>query len=493
MFLHVRMRFAATLAFILCCGPTFANAVDDANNILVELNPLTAEISSLIGQAKDAGNTVLQQRLEQFNGIIQLAIDRANEVVKMRVQDIDKRITAQMRALNSYVATDIMQMQAVAHASLKQADAILSKNSDRFTGGIGNAICSVDFLTTLPVLQVPNTGITTYAQQGSITRLFVPGSCLAKGDVPPKATLIVPGDKSGRPIELPTVASLGLLTIDIPNKFIPLVLEPTNFVLHLSFVKGQRLWVLWNLYSEQDIPIHICGEVPILHARFVAKSSGKAVERKTVHHPDMPFEKGGIYWDHLTSNKGSNNTKKDYKVPDASPEAGWDIDRSPNDYGLTYANIGSAAHWEITKPSPGVVRLYTDGSDGDAFLNGSVSVKLIRYLSKKPCVPGIEWDQPLPYGPKSEIDISQHVTQSIGDDCEAARSVAAPTTEIQVTVMDQAGHAYGSRYLRPNVPSDFIGDEVEITMDENGHVALEATPSCKQQALPREEPGRGAI
>src|SRR5579859_2943706 len=103
------VRSTLVVVGLLISTPAAATALDDANDILTKLNPVSGAVSSLIGQARDAGNTVLQQRLEQFNGILQLAIDRANEVVKMRAQDIDERITKQMRQLNTYVATDPMQ------------------------------------------------------------------------------------------------------------------------------------------------------------------------------------------------------------------------------------------------------------------------------------------------------------------------------------------------------------------------------------------------
>ena len=61
--------------------PCHAGTVlDDVNDTITKLNPISGAVGSLIGQAEVQGNTILQQRLEQLSGMIQASIERARSV-----------------------------------------------------------------------------------------------------------------------------------------------------------------------------------------------------------------------------------------------------------------------------------------------------------------------------------------------------------------------------------------------------------------------------
>jgi len=72
-------------------GTPSSNPIDDAKNLIGLLNPLSLALGPLIDKAAAAGDSVLQQRLEQLNGIIQLSLFTLNQIVQQRVEDIDQK------------------------------------------------------------------------------------------------------------------------------------------------------------------------------------------------------------------------------------------------------------------------------------------------------------------------------------------------------------------------------------------------------------------
>ena len=485
-------RIGVVLCLIACLlGPMNqdcdATVLDDVNDTLLKLNPLTAGISGLIGQAKDAGNTVLQQRLEQLNGIIQLAIQQLNEAAKQRIADLDEKVTKQIAQLNAYVSNNLLQFDYLLHHNLQEADAFMAQRIDQFTYGVANAICSIAFLKTTPTLRTGETGVTTFKQVGDVTYLYLPGSCLAKYDDAPEAYLT--GDNIAtsftnfwKGIKLDHVnASSALIQIQIPNKLLPDSSHPSEFVVHLKLATGKTLG--FSTYSDQAVPLHICGRVPKLTAHLKIDAIGKTHVRTTAPYPPShPGMLNGLA--HSSTPGGNGNNTVNLEIP-PSPLEGWDVDMAPPDFGLVYSINARNNHWDLGRLPNHALHLYTDGSEGDAWLNVAVNVKVIKTVPKDPCTsPPVEQDFPLQYGVMNAIDIHDAVRNAIGTDCEEARNELTPGVHFRVEIFDTARHSYGSDFLKPNVPSEFHRGSVKITLDNENHLTTTAAPVCDSTPVP---------
>lgn len=490
------MRRFATFVCLFAClwGPMTqdcqATVLDDVNDTLTKLNPISGAVSSLIGQAKDAGNTVLQQRLEQLNGIIQLAIQQLNEAAKERIADLDEKTTKQIAQLNTYVQNNLLQFDYLVHHNLADADTFLAARINQFNEGVANTICSISLLKTSPILRTGDTGITTFKQVGEYTTLYIPGSCLAKYSSAPDAYLT--GDTIAESwknwwsgIKLDNVnASSALIQVRVPNTLLTNTPAPSEFVLHFKLSMGSFLG--FPSYSDQAVPLHICGVVPKLTAHLRADASGKAHNRKTVPYPSSTpgiIVNNGISLAHSSTPGGNGNDPVDFPVP-GSPEAGWDVDMTPPDYGLVWAINAQRGHVAYNRLPNHGLHIYTDGSEGDAWLNVALSVKLIQTVSKDPCTTPVDWDVPLAYGPMNAIDIHDKIQLAIGPDCEEARNEMIPAVHMRVEIFDASHRSYGSDFLKQNVPAEFLHGTLKITMDNENHLTTAASPYCDSSPVP---------
>jgi hypothetical protein len=490
------MRCFVTFVCLFAClfGPMTqdcqATVLDDVQDTLTKLNPISGAVSSLIGQAKDAGNSVLQQRLEQLNGIIQLAIQQLNEAAKERIADLDEKTTKQIAQLNAYVTNNLLQFDYLVHHNLVDADSFLSQRINQFNEGVANTICSISLLKTSPILRTGDTGITTFKQYGQYTSLYLPGSCLAKYSSAPEAYLT--GDSIAgtwtnlwRGIKLDKVnASSALIQVRLPNNLLPNTSEAAEFVIHLKLETGSFLGI--STYSNQAVPLHICGRIPRLTAHFRADAIGKAHLRKTVPYPTSHpgiIVNNGISLAHSSTPSGNGNDPVDFEVP-PSPEQGWSVDMSAPDYGLVYARNAEHGHWDMSRLPNHGLHIYTDGSEGDAWLNVALSVKLIQTIAKDPCAPAVEWDDRIAYGPMNAIDIHDRIQQAIGPECEEARSEITPVVHTRVEIFDSSHRSYGSDFLKPNVPSEFLHGTLKITIDNDNHLTTAASPFCDSSPVP---------
>jgi hypothetical protein len=151
---------------------------------------------------------------------------------------------------------------------------------------------------------------------------------------------------------------------------------------------------------------------------------------------------------------------------------------------LVWSIKDKRGHGDSKRLDNHALQLSTDGSEGDAWLNAEVLVKLIQVVPKSPCEDPVQWDQAIGYRSSGVSDIHDKVTQAIGKECEEARKELGPAVHIRAEVDDVTGRSYGSAFLTPNVPAEFKQGSIKIIMDDDYHVTTEATPICDTGELP---------
>ncbi len=486
-------RFLALVCLFACLvGPVAQDCqagtvLDDVNDTLTKLNPISGAISSLIGQAAGAGNTILQERLEQLNGIIQLAIQQLNEAAKERIDQLDEKTTKQLGQLNRYVQENLLQFDYLVNHNLQDADTFLAGRINQFNEGVANTICSVSLLKTTPLLRVGETGITTYKQVGTYTTLYIPGSCLAKYSSAPD--VYVSGDNVPRNLNTlfkgtaidKVYASSALIVVPLPNSLLPETNQVANLILHLKFSMG---WFSGS--QEQAIPLHVCGIIPKLTAHFRAAAIGKAYQRDKVPYPSSypgMIVSNGVPLAHSSTPSGNGNNTVNLDIP-PSPREGWVVDMSSPDYGLVYAINDKHNHWDLGRLPNHGLHLYTEGSEGDAWLNVAVSVKVMKTVDQDPCAPAVEWDLPLPYGPANAVDIHDKIDQAVGTACAEARNEMIPVVSTRVEIFDSSHISHGSAFMKQNIPVEFLNRAVKLTLDNDNHLAVLASPYCDSSFVP---------
>jgi len=461
-------------------GTPSSNPIDDAKNLIGLLNPLSLALGPLIDKAAAAGDSVLQQRLEQLNGIIQLSLFTLNQIVQQRVEDIDQKTRQQIIDLNTYVSRDLLQFNSIIDKNLQQVDKILSGNLDKFNFGIANNIASIKFLNTVPLINIGKVGITTFKQKGQYTELYLQGSGLMKFGSKPDAYLAGASLKtswysSSLTLDVPA-ASMGLLQIRIPNEAIPDDIKPSSFTLSLKIRDGTRFFL--PTYSQQSIPLKICGALPRYKARITISVSGKQWEYSKIRHPEALPIAGGDDYIGVSCKSGNNNSKRD--VCPTIPPAGFQIDDSAPDFGVTFGSETGHNYHNYSRAANHCIHLYCEGGDGDAWENiQSVRVKLKRLIDVPLCSP-----QPvvrtidLQYGELAQLRLEDSVASAIGV-CKDASASATPKIHIVADILDSSNKLAETRDLLPNIPVTALGGAATFKLSDQWLLDMQVDPSCR--------------
>lgn len=456
------------------------NPIDDAKNLSNQLNPLSLALGPLIDRAAEDANNVLQQRLEQLNGIIQLTLFTLNQIAQQKIDDIDQKTRQQIIDLNAYVSRDLLQFNAIIGKNLSDVDRILSDNLDKFNFGTANTIATIKFLNTVPLLNIGKLGITTFKQKGSYTDLYLQGSGLMKFNSKPDVYLSGTGVKtpwySGYlSLDVPA-ASMGLLQIRIPNTAIPDDLKPSSFTLSLKIRDGTKYFM--PTYSEQSVPLKICGALPRYKAKITVTASGKKWEYTQIRHPEAALLANGDDYIGVSCKSGNNNSKKD--VCPTIPPSGWQIDDSPPDYGLTFGSETGHNYHNYSRTASHCIHLYCEGGDGDAWENiQGVRLKLKRLVDVPLCSPSaIVTTVELPYGVLSQLRLQDTVNTAIGV-CKDASASATPQIHVVADILDSSDKLAETRDLLPNIPATALGGAASFSMSDQWLLDMKVTPSCR--------------
>ena len=476
---------SAVLSFPANAGQTI---IDDANSLLGKLNPINIALKGLIGEAADAGNSVLQQRLEQLQGIIQLAIYQLNEAAKQRIDQLDADTRNQIADVNKLVQSDLLQFDALVGKHLKDIDESMRKRIDQFNFGLSNTIASIKILNTVPLIRTDEDGmgISAFKQQGDETRLYIVGSGLMKVGKKPSAYLsgtTVRSDFStlwglwGEGVSVTVEnASMGLVELSIPNALIPDAYGPASFSLTLKIGEGSGLF--GTKYSTQSVPLHICGKLPKLTAKLTVWASGKHYVREQRDLRDL----------HTSVANGNNHSSDELCLPDAPP-IGWDYDMAYPDYGIVYGGENHNGYHAIVRYGPNnrCIRAYVDGTEGNAHLNvQGIRMKLIQLADTSECVP--KWtSQPtlLAYGSLTQINISEQTVAAQGGECAEAKARAIPTVHTSISILDSDQKVIETKDLIPDAQVTALKGAGQFRLHNTGLLDMELDPRCFWSLIPR--------
>lgn len=483
-----RKKLVACIIIALLCSNTpaaSADVIDDAKGLIAQLNPINVALGPLIDRAAADGNAVLQQRLEQLNGIIQLALYSLNQIATQRINDIDAKARQQIIDLNKYVSTNLLQFNYIVGKNLSDANAYLSQNLDKFNFGVANNIASVQFLNTVPLLNIGSSGMTTFKQQGAYTDIFLAGSGFKKFNETPEVYLqggTIKPDKSwfgkwkGVKLDVPS-ASMGLLQIRIPNNLIPDTPAATPFTMALTIRDGSRFLI--STYSEQSFPLRVCGSLPKYQLIVSTRVSGKKWEYSQIPFPGAtPYGTSNV----IGTNCKSGNNNSHYDVcPPAVPPNGYEIDNSAPEFGVTYGSETGHNRHSVSRTATGCIHLYCEGDDGDAWENiMGVTLKLRRLVDVPQCAEPISSTVNLEYGQLDQIRLDEQVTKAIGV-CQAAAAQATPNIRTTATVHDSSGKDVEVRDLDVNVPQTAMNGALTLSLGGGWLLDAKLQPSCSYQ------------
>jgi hypothetical protein len=479
-----RGTLRALVALCLCISlvsppQCHADAIQDSDKLLSQLNPVTGALDGLIGEAADKGNAVLQQQLEHLRAIIKEAIFDLDQVAKKRGDQLDESAVKDITLLNQYVQQNLVQFDALVGKHLDQIDQATYDRINQFNFGLANVLASIKFINTISLIQSgkDGNGISAFKQVGDATHLYIVGSGFTKHGKP-SAYLSGDGITSdhtsgyglwgdGVSVQV-TSASMGLLEITIPNKYLPNNYGPAYMSLELKIPSGL-------LSSDaQSIPLHVCGSVPRLFAAITVLAHGKHYIRTAVPLRDL----------HAAVVNGNNNNLDQVCAPDVAPE-GWEFDGNE----LTYGSENHNNYHAIVPDQPHMrcLRAYVDGTEGNAHLNiQGIQYHLIKLDDLSPCVPAINIPLiELKYYGLVQFNLADTINAAKGGECSVVAAKAPPTATETVELLDSSKKHVETVTLIPGASVGAKTVKVDFALGLDGSLSMEATPQCVYHPMPQ--------
>jgi hypothetical protein len=490
----LRVFVALLLCLSLATPPqSHADVISDSDKLLSQLNPITGALDGLIGDAADKGNAVLQQQLEHLRAIIKEAIFDLDQVVKKRGEQLDEAVVKDIALLNQYVQQNLVQFDALVGKRLGQLDQSMYDRINQFNFGLANVLASIKFINTISLIQTDKAGngISAFKQVGDSTRLYIIGSGFTKHGTPSaylsggplKSDLSSGYGLWGKGTSVSVTASMGLLEVTIPNKYLPDSYGPADMSLELKIPSG------WVGSDDQSVPLHICGSVPRLFATIKVQARGKHYVRTAVALRDL----------HAACRDGNNNNSDYVCPPDVAPE-GWEFDGSTNSgniisYGGENHNGYRSIVWNL--PANRCLKAYCDGTEGNAHQNiQGIQYHLIKLDDLDPCVPAITVPAAsddaskvvpleLKYYDLTQFDLTAAINTAKGGECAVAAPKAPPSATEAVELMDSSKKHLEFVSLIPGATVDAQTVDVEFALGLDGKLNMKANPKCEYHPMPR--------
>jgi hypothetical protein len=130
------MALSICLSWLLVAPPTCkADVFSDSDQLLVQLNPVSAAVDGVIGEAASKGDAMLQKQLEHLRGVINQALFDLDQVPKKRGEGMDEAAVKDITMLNNYVKSDLVQFDALVGKHLNPLDKTLYKRINQFNFG----------------------------------------------------------------------------------------------------------------------------------------------------------------------------------------------------------------------------------------------------------------------------------------------------------------------------------------------------------------------
>jgi hypothetical protein len=463
-----------------------ADVVGDATTLLSQLNPINIALKGLIGEAAGALDSVLQKQLEHLQSVIQIAINQLNDVARQRIDQVDERGRAQIADLNRIVQTNLLQFNALVGKHISTIDSALRQRINQFNFGIANDLASIKWLATVPLLMLDGNGITTFKQAGAKTTLFIGGSSFMKYGEKPAAYLSGGSVKNTSffsksneiEVDVPT-ASMGLIEISIPNEFVPDQYGPQAFALKLKIRDGSTLGIIPQ-YNVQSVRLNICGRLRQVKARLVVWASGRVWDRQSVPLKDRL---------HATHESGNGPADHDTACLPNAPPSGWEFDRDPPDFGITYGGENHNNYGRVVPPTANstCITAYADGRDGNAHQNiEGIRMKLVRVLDRDECTP--KWrSEPftLTYGRLVQQDVHSRQLAASAGACDEARARGIPVPHVRVEFLDNAGKVVETTAdLLDGVDVSALDNAVSVKLNPSGLVDFNLAALCVVRIAP---------
>jgi len=156
---------------------------------------------------------------------------------------------------------------------------------------------------------------------------------------------------------------MGLLQIRIPNEAIPDDIKASSFTLSLKIRDGTRFFFLRILSNPfRSKSVEHCHDTK-RESRLVCQE--KQWEYSKIRHPEALPIAGGDDYIGVSCKSGNNNSKRD--VCPTIPPAGFQIDDSAPDFGVTFGSETGHNYHNYSRAANHCIHLYCEGGDGDAW------------------------------------------------------------------------------------------------------------------------------
>ncbi len=188
----------------------------------------------------------------------------------------------------------------------------LFDSSAFFSSTLGNTIAQIEFLNTIPIVNVPDDGFSILRSPDDKTYIYITGVGMTKQDVTPVVKLLR-GGKAIADVEVIS-KSMPLVKIAVPTWAIK---DPGDFVLSFLFCKGTAYY-FWKDYTTQQFPLRVC-EQPHFRAKtkLWVEGDGWVVRSRNLNEGNL--QGGAIYG----VQSGGNGNSSMHIV--ARPAPGWEL------------------------------------------------------------------------------------------------------------------------------------------------------------------------
>jgi hypothetical protein len=366
-----------------------------------------------MNDAISSGNRALEDRLRQLQSIINTALFALQQTVNYGVDKLDAAMQSNVRLLTANAQQLVVQFGFLANTTMEKAQGYLRSDLDKLQSTLGKSIAQIEFLNTIPIVNVPDGGFSVLRSDTAATKLYITGVGMTKDDVTPEVKLL----QAGKIISGVRVVtkSMPLVEISVPNWAIK---NSGDYELSFVFCKGTSFYFLKE-YTTQQFPLRVCDQ-PRFHlkARLWVEGDGWELRRRNLNEGNLA---GGTIYGVQTP--GGNGNSSMHIVARSSPE--WEL-YDPGWGRLLNCVVNSSNGYNAMSYEKGNgCFIYCDGRSGDSHLNVVVQVAERRRTHLPQCGPTKDDERELIGTVKSHFEFSQH---DLNGSCDAGLVLKALVT-----------------------------------------------------------------
>jgi hypothetical protein len=448
------------------------NPLQDAQNLVNQLNPLNLLLGPAIDHAAAKGDEVAQRALEKLRAVVQEALFTLNTIIDRGISKLDDVAKNRIAQLKTLVDSSLAQFNYIATSLTMTINQDVSDRIDQFASRTGNLLAALP-IPYEPFVNLKETGIVTYKQKGPVTEVLLTGVGLFKQNTKPQAYLL-----NGTKQTMVSVgaASMGLISVLIPNELIGP--KGQTFTLKLRILRGGLLLKSW---SEPTFPLEIC-VLPSYSVKVTVTASGSHWVKRRAPAPNSIPVKGyqnGFYAD-------QNGSRFSFC---AQGDNEWVVDPSQGDHGL-YVGQAGGDHYhavfynnyyngEALIQRYGCVAMYCDHRDG----NANVWIAEVFSGQKKSehvnqCTTPQVATKLLVYG-LTQVPLPADAAIA---GCGEAGISETPSVNYRVEVLDDNSALIETRNLTIGVSQFALNNRLSMKVDQNGLMDFNLATQCARKS-----------